>query len=115
VSKLDHTLEPPAAGVRRLEVITGTGRRQQLFTWRRQARRHPLAANPNAAPAFVPAIVDACVPKQPDGRRKPGRRRRPGHVCGIIEVEIDGVTVRVARGADAKTVAMVIRALKAGA
>jgi transposase len=148
VSKLDHTLEPPAAGVRRLEVITGTGRRrrfseddkagiieetlvpgavisevarrhglspQQLFTWRRQARRHPLAASPNAAPAFVPAIVDASVPEQPDGRRKPGRRRRPGHVCGIIEVEIDGVTVRVARGADAKTVAMVIRALKAGA
>ena len=34
---------------------------------------------------------------------------------GVIEVEIDGVTVRVGRGADAKTVAAVIRALKAGA
>ena len=109
---IEETLVPGA-------VVSEVARRhglapQQLFTWRRQARRHPLAANPNAAPAFVPAIVDASVPEQPDGRRKTGRRRRPGHVCGIIEVEIDGVTVRVARGADAKTVAMVIRALKAG-
>ena len=34
---------------------------------------------------------------------------------GIIEVEIDGVTVRVGRGAEAKTVAAVLRALKVGA
>jgi len=147
VSKLDHTLEPQATGVRRLEVITGTGRRrrfseddkagiieetlapgavisevarrhgltpQQLFTWRRQARRHPLAAKPGTAPSFVPAIVDASALEQSSGARKPSRRRT-GHVCGTIEVEIDGVTVRVSRGADAKTVAMVIRALKAGA
>ena len=33
---------------------------------------------------------------------------------GIIEVEIEGVSVRVGRGADVKTVAVVIRALKAG-
>jgi hypothetical protein len=33
---------------------------------------------------------------------------------GIIEVEIEGVTVRVGRGAEAKTVAAVLRALKAG-
>jgi len=58
--------------------------------------------------------VDGRVPEQADGRRKPGRRRRPDHVSGIIEVEIDGVTVRIGRGADAKTVAAVIRALKAG-
>jgi transposase len=32
---------------------------------------------------------------------------------GIIEVEIEGVSVRVGRGADAETVTMVIRALKA--
>ena len=147
MSKLDHTLEPHATGVRRLEVITGTGRRrrfseddkariieetlvpsavisevarrhgltpQQLFTWRRQARRHPLAATPDSAAAFVPAIVDTSASEQPDGRRKPSRRRRPTHVSGTIEVEIDGVTVRVGRGADSKTVAAVLRALKAG-
>jgi transposase len=34
---------------------------------------------------------------------------------GIIEVEIEGVTVRVGRGAEAKTVPAVLRALKAGA
>jgi transposase len=34
--------------------------------------------------------------------------------AGMIEVEIDGVTVRVGRGADAKTVTAVLRALKAG-
>jgi transposase len=33
---------------------------------------------------------------------------------GTIEVEIDGVTIRVARGADVKTVGAVLRALKAG-
>jgi hypothetical protein len=36
-------------------------------------------------------------------------------MSGIIEVEIDGVTVRVGRGAEAKTVAAVLGALKAGA
>jgi transposase len=45
-------------------------------------------------------------------RRKPRRVRRAGGATGIIEMEIDGVTVRVARGAEAKTVAAVIRALK---
>jgi transposase len=92
VSTHNHTLEPKATGVRRLEVITGTGGRrrfseddkariieetlapsavisevarrhglspQQLFRWRRQARRHAVDANPDPAAAFVPAIVDA--------------------------------------------------------
>jgi transposase len=45
--------------------------------------------------------------------REPTRTRRADGISGIIEVEIDGVTVRVGRGADAKTVAAVIRALKA--
>jgi transposase len=40
-----------------------------------------------------------------------GHARR---LSGIIEVEIEGVSVRVGRGADVKTVAVVIRALKAG-
>jgi len=35
--------------------------------------------------------------------------------AGTIEVEISGVTVRVGRGADAKTLMAVLRALKAGA
>jgi transposase len=35
--------------------------------------------------------------------------------AGVIEVEIDGVTVRVGRDADAKIVTAVLRALKATA
>jgi transposase len=53
----------------------------------------------------------------PAPRRKRGRLRslRRDEGVGIIEVEIDGVTVRVGRGAEAKTVAAVLRALKGGA
>jgi len=60
----------------------------------------------------VPAIVDV-------GSSAVGQRRLPrGKVetsAGTIEVEIDGVTIRVGRGADAKTLMTVLRALKAGA
>jgi len=45
----------------------------------------------------------------PKGSRQRGRRRGDGG----IELEIDGVVMRVAHGADAKTVAAVIRALEA--
>jgi transposase len=64
------------------------------------------------APQFVPAIVESSAP-----RRKRGRPRRLRHdeAAGVIEVEIEGVTVRVGRGAEAKTVAAVLRALKGGA
>ncbi len=47
----------------------------------------------------------------PRARKQP----RQANLSGIIEVEIDGVTIRVGRGADAKTVTAVIRVLKAGA
>jgi transposase len=48
---------------------------------------------------------------RPTGRTTASR----APTSGIIEVEIDGVTIRVGSGADAKTVAAVIRALKIGA
>ena len=65
---------------------------------------------------FVPAVIERSRERLAKPRRQEGRRRRRGRqVGGIIEVEIDGVTVRVGSGADAKTVAAVIRALKAGA
>ena len=144
MSTLDHTLEPEATAVRRLEVITGTGRRrrfsddfkaviveetlvpgavvsevarrhgltpQQVFTWRRQAQQ-PIASEADAA-KFVPAVVEPAFP----ARRSRGRpRKRTGQVVrgsGSIEVEIEGVSVRIGRGAEAKTVAAVLRALKA--
>ena len=138
MSMIDHKLEPEGTEVRRLEVITGTGRRrrfsgdfkarvveetlvvgavisdvarrhgltpQQVFTWRRQAR-HSMAGAENAPPHFVPAVVEAA----PARRRKRTQRGEP--VSGLIEVEISGMTVRIGRGADARTVAAVLRALQ---
>jgi transposase len=140
-------LEPEA--VRRLEVITGTGRRrrfsaddkariveetlapdavvsevarrhgltpQQLFTWRRQVRQ-AAAVTSIETPSFVPAVVDAAPPRHtaPPAPRGRPRSRPVERALGLVEVEINGVTVRVGRGAEAKTVAAVLRALKAGA
>jgi transposase len=87
----------------------------QLFGWRRQARQ-PAASNADAAsPMFVPAVVTTAPLPQRTVRRRGAKRTRDVGPAGIIEVEIDGVTVRVGRGAEDKTVAAVLRALKAGA
>ena len=128
--------------VRRFEVFTGAGRRrswsdedkarivaesltseesvcaiarrhglspQQLFGWRRQAREAAESAKPKAT-LFVPAVVESPAPRRKRGRPRSLRR---DEAVGVIEVEIEGVTVRVGCGADAKTVAAVLRALKA--
>jgi len=85
---------------------------QQLFGWRRQARQSASSDVEKEVPAvFVPAVVDAAVPAPTSRSRGTGRVRRTD---GNIEVTIDGVTVRIGRGAEAKTIAAVIRALKAG-
>ena len=138
---LDHMLKPETTAVRRLEVITGTGRRrwfsddfkagiveetlvpgavvsevarrngltpQQVFTWRRQARL-PVAIAAEA-PKFVPAVVEPALPARPSR----GRPRQGTRSSGSIEVEIEGVSVRIGHGAEAKMVAAVLRALKAG-
>jgi transposase len=136
VHSFDHTLDPnPLA--RRVEVITGFGRRrrwsadakaeimlealapgavvsevarrhdvrpQQLFGWLREARTAP-----EAPATFVPVVVEPSgVPVA--AAKKHRKRSAPGG----IEVEIDGVIVRIGRGAETRTVAAVIQALKAG-
>jgi transposase len=88
---------------------------QQLFGWRREAREHATVSSPTEAALFVPAVVAAPLPERATRRRGRGRARHADLSSGIIEVEIDGVTVRVGRGAEARTVAAVLRALKAGA
>jgi transposase len=92
---------------------------QQLFGWRRQAREPFEATGDKEAPVFVPAVVESTAAEAPRlpvrGNRNRERARRTDGISGIIEVEIDGVTVRVGRGAEAKTVAAVLRALRAGA
>ena len=145
MSTLDHTLKPEATTLRRLEVITGTGRRrqfsedfkagiveetlvpgaivsdvarrngltpQQVFTWRWQARR-PVASEA-AGPKFVPAVVELASPARPSRGRPRKGTRHVDQSSGTIEVEIEGsISVRIGRGADAKTVSVVLRALKA--
>ena len=144
MSMLDHTLKPEAVhrlevitgtGRRRRfsddykagivgetlvpgAVVSDVARRhgltpQQLFGWRRQARQPVTAGTDAEGPRFVPAVVEAQIPERKV--RRSGRTRQADRTAGIIEVEIDGVTVRVGRGAEARTVAVVLHALKAGA
>jgi transposase len=143
ISEPMHMSKPGPEAVRRLEVFTGAGRRrswtaeekaafvaasyatgetvcgvarrhgltpQQLFTWRREAR---LRDNPvdDAVAAFVPVEIEtpaAALARSP-------MDRRAGIFQASIELEIDGVTVRIGRDAPATTIAAVLRALKAGA
>ena len=146
MSTLDHMLEPEAQVVRRVEVITGTGRRRR-FSDDVKARDHRRDACSgcggfrDCAAAWVDASAvvwvaaasaaisivrhrQECGTRVRAGRRgcagpgtdvsKPRNQAGPPRLMAIIEVTIDGVTVRVGRGAEAKTIAAVIRALKAG-
>lgn len=86
-------------------------RPSQLFTWRRELRYVAEDAERSARalpePMFVPAVVDPA----PE-RSKPCRTRRRRGSSAAVELEIDGVAVRIARGADAGVIAAVIDALK---
>lgn len=103
---LEETLAPGA-------VVSAVARRhgltpQQLFTWRRAARKRVEAEAP---PTFVPAVVVAPEPTKdakPRTKRRAARRR-----IAAIELEASGVTVRIGDGASPATIAAVIRALKA--
>ncbi len=138
ISELMHRPER----ARRLEVFTGAGRRRnwpadekaaivaesyapgrtvcgvarrhgltpaQLFTWRRLARRSRW---PKAPALFVPAVVEPSPGPPLPPASQPRHARRPGPVMGI-EVEMDGVVVRIGRGASPEAITAVIRALKA--
>jgi transposase len=123
----------------RVEVFTGTGRRrtwlheekvrivaeiassghsvceiarrhglspQQLFGWRRRLRDAEAASAESGGLEFVPAVVEA---------DPPAVASKAQTIAGTIEIEIGDVTIRIGRGADAATLAMVLRALKVGA
>ncbi len=104
---IEETLEPKS-------IISEVARRyglrpQQVFAWRREARKQAASAQ-QESPTFVPAVV---TPPEPAPMRPAPRKRKVARDAGVIELEIEGVAMRVGRGADAKTVAAVIRALKA--
>lgn len=110
---LEETLVPGA-------VVSEVARRhgltpQQVFTWRREARRVLTEAGETPT-AFVPAVIEAAAPVPEPCPRPESRRRRPSRASTAtgIELEIDGVIVRVGPGASPKAIAAVIRALKAG-
>jgi transposase len=143
VSRLDHTLDPNAASGRRVEVITGGGGRrrrwspseksraveaslepgavvsvvarqygatpQQLFTWRREARRR--AQEGALLEGFVPVVVETeaasvSLPEPP----VPPSPTRPHS----IELDVEGTSVFIWRGAEPAMVSAIIGALKAG-
>jgi transposase len=96
---LGETLEPGA-------IVSVVARRhgltpQQLFGWRREARK----LSEESGPKFVPAVIEEPSRKQ--------RKRRQSSAPASIELEIAGVRVRIGNGVKASTVSAVIRALKA--
>jgi len=108
---IEETLVPGA-------VVSAIARRhgltpQQLFGWRRAARRSAGDGVDASQPRFVPAVVEQPAPEPARKQRQPRRVGRGCNATGVIEMVIGDVTVRVGRGAEAKTVAAVIHALKA--
>jgi transposase len=86
---------------------------QQLFTWRREARKRLEA---EALPVFVPAVITPepmePAPARPSRRRS--KRTASHRRAAAIELEVSGVTVRISDGASPATIAAVIDALKGG-
>jgi transposase len=110
---LEETLVPGAA-------VSEVARRhgllpQQIFGWRREARR-AFDADLAASSTFVPVVVEppsSVLPQDPP--RTPRRKRAAARRNGGIELELGGVVVRIGFDASPKTIAAVIKALKASA
>ena len=64
-------------------------------------------------PPFVPAVVDAMVPAVAVGHERKTAQRKAKPDVGGIEIEAEGVTIRVGRGADVAMIAAIFHALKA--
>ena len=62
---------------------------------------------------FVPAVVDVDASAPALRRRRKAPRCKSGPDVGTIEVEVDGVTLRVGRGADVQMISAIVQALKA--
>jgi transposase len=94
-------------------VVTEVARRwqvtpQQVFDWRRQARRALAAATVPSEPAFVPIVAAAPTP-MPDPAATPGR------TAPAIEIKLAGAVLRVGAGTDAELLTTVLRAIRASA
>ena len=91
-------------------------RPSQLFTWRRELRYATEATSTARSlpePMFVPAVIEpepVSSAVAPPKRKRTRRARSAG--TAAVELVIDGVAVKIARGADAAVIAAVIDALK---
>lgn len=101
------SLEPRAtvSGVARRHGLTP----QQLFTWRREARK---------AAETLPVSVRALIEPEPRAEsseepRLRGKRQPKKSLAAAIELEAFGVTVQIGEGAAPAMIAAVIGALKA--
>ena len=89
----------------------------QVYAWRRDLRDRleaeglSVPSPRSQAAAFVPAVIELATPPDPSPVRRAPKRRRSK--AGAVELEIDGVAVKIGHGADAGTIAAVIEALRA--
>ncbi len=128
-------------GYRRIEVLTGPGRRrkwtdddkarivaetaqpgavvsevarrwqvssQQVFDWRRRARKALEAAAAPAEPAFVPIVPEAPAPMHEPAAS-------PARPSPSVEVKLAGAVLRVAPGTDGELLTTVLRAIRVSA
>jgi len=80
---------------------------QQVFDWRRQARKALAAATAPAEPAFVPIVAETPPPSSPEPLAAPAR------ATSAIEVKLAGAVLRVAPGTDGELLTAVLRAIRA--
>lgn len=106
---LEETLVPGA-------VVSEVARRhgltpQQVFTWRRAARK-----SGEMVPAFVPAVVapEAVVVAEPPPVLPRAKRRARQRRAAAIEIAVAGVKVTIENGASPTTIAAVLGVLTAG-
>jgi transposase len=137
MSNTERKHMPEPGTVHRFEVFTGAGRRrswpaevkaeivaesyapgatacgvarrhglspQQLFAWRREAR---CQAVDGGLPPFVPILLEPGMAAAPPPA--------PARAAPAVEIEVLGAVIRVRRGADARTLAAVLRAVKSSA
>lgn len=76
---------------------------QQLFTWRREARRRAASS-----PPFVPAIVDGGVTAEP----APASAPKAETAVPVVEIEIGDAHVWIWRDADIGMATAILRALQ---
>ena len=95
-------------------VVTEVARRwqvtpQQVFDWRRQARKALAVATGPAEAAFVPIVAETLAPSSPEPVAAPAR------ATAAIEVKLAGAVLRVAPGTDGEFLTTVLRAIRVSA